>query len=905
MTDDVRIHIPEELEGPWSHAVILTFNANLAFFESAISRKLGTARNRIILADDAMLAEAFAEAAQAHELRHVNAGYLASPIRKPGLAHAKLILLVAPQRGRLLVGSGNLTMSGYAGQGEQFTRYDRDDDVGDRHLAAFLTVKHLLDELVERAWVDEVAARHLQAVWSESPWIFGNPPTGPSPVRHNLQEPLLEQFVTALDGAPVDRLTVHAPYWDANCTALAQLLSRTNPSEVTVLLQPGETEVNGDALEAVLAQHGGPWAVRPVQAQKPTRLHAKFVLAEHGQRATCLQGSANLSVRGLTSTALQGNLELTNLLTGPRHAFASLIELLETSAPIHPASLPPTPEEKEETESPAAIRILHATWDGSQLTVTASQTSEGGQWQVLVVLDPVDDVEVDGATLTARPSPEVAERLDRGAHVTVTATLGGQPVTSLPIYPYRTRALQTLLTQRADEQSIRRVATLELRLDDDVEQLLQQLDDVLVIDRGALWKMTGKHPPAPAGDDGTSTLHLENLDWEHLSKHPKLARYRRIRSEDGPAGEVNELQILLAALAGRLGDLGEVHRPPSELPDDGPETTSAEVEPEEGGEDELARRQEELEQAIRDANVRRQRAFTRFVKRFTLGVTDREFADLVGVQYLALNVVVFNALVGRLIAKGLVDPKAAVEALLTTWEYLWGTHQDGYIHGLHEDDRNYFMTVFEEQDAYATVLAGIYRADEACLQGKQDGLRIRLRDIWRRLLVELDRSLTSRTVSLAANEATSAWVEPEQRLCDALYELAMLRTQPEIHDAIGAAFDTDHRDLTEAPVEVKRRGGGHKNQWELRIEGRAHPFDQERVAIALGTWARLEPEREYYRLQHLATRGRAVLDLTSGERWWAAGPYEDPNHLGRLPDTSEPWEKVLERLASSLAGEAA
>ena len=60
-----RLRLPEALAGPYEHAVICTYGAHLAFLEQDLWRKLGRARNRILLADELQLAAALHDAADA------------------------------------------------------------------------------------------------------------------------------------------------------------------------------------------------------------------------------------------------------------------------------------------------------------------------------------------------------------------------------------------------------------------------------------------------------------------------------------------------------------------------------------------------------------------------------------------------------------------------------------------------------------------------------------------------------------------------------------------------------------------------------------------------------------------------------------------------------------------------
>ncbi|WP_344341601.1 hypothetical protein, partial [Streptomyces rhizosphaericus] len=142
LTEQVRFKepqvLPELLQGQWSSALILTFGADLGFFEAHLLSQLAAVPLRIILADDERLNEKFAEAVETGQrLRRANRTYVAAAIRHPGSAHAKVILLTAAREGLLVIGSGNLGHSGYASPGELWSvfRYHSEDP---RHLSEFV-----------------------------------------------------------------------------------------------------------------------------------------------------------------------------------------------------------------------------------------------------------------------------------------------------------------------------------------------------------------------------------------------------------------------------------------------------------------------------------------------------------------------------------------------------------------------------------------------------------------------------------------------------------------------------------------------------------------------------------------------------------------------------------------------
>ena len=111
------------------------------------------ARARLVLVDHDHLLGHQSVAVRDGIVRHWNHSYLAAGIRHRHAAHTKLILLTTSDRGRLLVGSGNLGVNGWTSVGELFTRYDFTPKNTD-DLDAFQAAREFLDGLSEDAAVD-------------------------------------------------------------------------------------------------------------------------------------------------------------------------------------------------------------------------------------------------------------------------------------------------------------------------------------------------------------------------------------------------------------------------------------------------------------------------------------------------------------------------------------------------------------------------------------------------------------------------------------------------------------------------------------------------------------------------------------------------------------------------------
>ena len=121
-----------------------------------------------------------------------------------------------------------------------------------------------------------------------------------------------------------------------------------------------------------------------------TYLHAKFILVRQRRRAVLLQGSPNLSLAALCLADPAGNLELANLLTGPRDAFDELLEGLV----IGPSAADPQTlglgYHRDPEPAAAAVRLVYGLWGDGLLTLEAScDLPAPDRIQLLVLGEPV------------------------------------------------------------------------------------------------------------------------------------------------------------------------------------------------------------------------------------------------------------------------------------------------------------------------------------------------------------------------------------------------------------------------------------------------------------------------------------------------------------------------------------
>src|SRR5215211_4910240 len=372
MTASPDLKLPLALSGPWEHAFVLSYGLDLPFFERTILPNLpGTCRNRVLLGDEKTYLASCDHFAESGLVRHANSQYVAEPLLRRPSSHAKLVLLTSSETGWLAVGSGNLSMQGFASGGEIFTAYTYSAD-NEASLAEFVAVRAVLERFRDNDLLTRTAAWHVDRLLEGSPWMF-RPAAGLSRVRHNLNTSFLDQLAEAVGGEPVDRLWVLAPFFHHEARELRDLLDRLRPDLTSVLLQPGRTSVDAPVLTKLIAGSGGAVELRSVKRPDDAWIHAKLFLAQTTTSAVCLQGSANASIAALLRTDPDGNFEMANLLSGPRDAFDDVLDGLEIGNPVaDAASLDVAYQSSDEKDhlDEAGWQLTGAEWSEGSLRIT-------------------------------------------------------------------------------------------------------------------------------------------------------------------------------------------------------------------------------------------------------------------------------------------------------------------------------------------------------------------------------------------------------------------------------------------------------------------------------------------------------------------------------------------------------
>jgi hypothetical protein len=293
-------------DGGFHTALATTYHFDPLVFEQFLMVRLRAAdcRNIAVLADRDMLNAALSETgppAWAGTRYHLAKRAVAEAF------HPKILLQLGETRGRLILGSANLTGAGIYGNLEAVSALETgetDTRAAPLLAAALAYIEHHADpadiamrRAIDRArrwtpWLADVAlARSVMLDGGEVSFVTEETPGG-----------IGGAFAELAGGAAVTRLVCIAPYWDKTLSALGRLRGALGTPPTQLVVDAGGQEFDAETLGALseVSVHSGealPGA-RISEAQV-RRLHAKIVIACTDAADIVLTGSANMSLPGL------------------------------------------------------------------------------------------------------------------------------------------------------------------------------------------------------------------------------------------------------------------------------------------------------------------------------------------------------------------------------------------------------------------------------------------------------------------------------------------------------------------------------------------------------------------------------------------------------------------------------
>lgn len=322
-------------QGGFEASLITTYNATLPFYEEVVLRRLVAAgcQQNIVLMDRAQCAASWASVASRPRL--AGTAYTLLPLDAPGAFHPKLCVLVGKNKAAVLVGSHNLTLSGF-GYNREITNWvqvsDRQDDEG-------VVLLHTAWEML-RQWIEN-GRKHLPGALIDAAMsVSGSFAQWPSPRRIVdtgllYQQPggpaLIDQIRERVEG-DIAHIVVTGAFFDRKLAFIAELERYWPAADIVVAVDPDTVHLP---------------AMRPLRARfvnarhvwshdtREQYLHAKALYFEEagGDRSVIVSGSANPSRQGWMGTTGDGNVEAVLLRAGPAaRELAGALGLLQMRA---------------------------------------------------------------------------------------------------------------------------------------------------------------------------------------------------------------------------------------------------------------------------------------------------------------------------------------------------------------------------------------------------------------------------------------------------------------------------------------------------------------------------------------------------------------------------------------------
>ncbi|BBC73177.1 conserved hypothetical protein [Altererythrobacter sp. B11] len=291
---------------PFHSAIATSFALEFTAVEEIMLPQLmaSGATNLLLLTDARMTALALSEgSALPAALGRDYALY--SPPAANGIFHPKIILQIGRESARAIVSSANLTASGLAGNAEVAIEIEcKNMDSLERDIIR--SIWRYLDALVPAA--SSPARDALRWTQERATWLGGAPGdavheldgTGIAFLHGPGDTGIADRFVSLIQGAKVQSLTVISPYWDHDLAALADLSQRLSPTRIILPIDRNHHEFPVDARFARKA------TIVDLQWSSRRFTHAKIIIASTADHDHILFGSANCTSAALGSAGMPG-----------------------------------------------------------------------------------------------------------------------------------------------------------------------------------------------------------------------------------------------------------------------------------------------------------------------------------------------------------------------------------------------------------------------------------------------------------------------------------------------------------------------------------------------------------------------------------------------------------------------
>jgi hypothetical protein len=339
------------------HTTIMTsFSVDFDAYESIVLPRLRGAGsyNNFLLVDAGMLTDALSGTSAMPKYAGIQYSIFSASAK--GVFHPKVVFQVGRDKGRLIVGSANTTVSGLAGNLEVVGSIDCNaEKSGEQtiitdcwnYLRRFMntdgrSLEKQLDWMLARTpWLqerDDLGGLQVVSDGSMVEFLATGAPSG-----------MLSRLLDLVGTESVEHITVTSPYWDPDLGALKTMIERLGPEEVRVLIDPDREMFPAEALHGLAPVTF--YDIRKIAGERFS--HAKLIIVGTQNHDHVLFGSANCTIAALGNTGFSGKNEEACFYRRlkPREILTELglDRILSETKPLNPADIRPLRLEDEVT----------------------------------------------------------------------------------------------------------------------------------------------------------------------------------------------------------------------------------------------------------------------------------------------------------------------------------------------------------------------------------------------------------------------------------------------------------------------------------------------------------------------------------------------------------------------------
>ncbi|AXW32867.1 hypothetical protein CJO88_05675 [Ralstonia solanacearum] len=284
-------------ERGYHKAILLTFSFDPIFFEQVVLPDLwvGQSRDILVLGDRGQTQPAVQSAAG--HLWHLGKRYLLAPAHIRGAFHPKVFLRLGPRDGIVMIGSGNVTSSGWGGNQELGTAWMIGPDHPDRGGWLHPFFKDV------QSWCDGELERNAVSRMTDVPWLSLTPAasieSGPMLYSHQTHA-LAPALARRWAGRRFEELKILTGSTDESGAFLRWAHATFGIRRATVAVTPSSASFVAERLADL------PLELRLIAAPPLRPLHAKFYWFAGADGAAAVMGSANCSAAAWLLTPLNG-----------------------------------------------------------------------------------------------------------------------------------------------------------------------------------------------------------------------------------------------------------------------------------------------------------------------------------------------------------------------------------------------------------------------------------------------------------------------------------------------------------------------------------------------------------------------------------------------------------------------